>query len=72
MSKLLTISTRDKFALSFKGTILATFQVLEPKFAPIQIMENIKRAKEIERELEAGNYPNPLIQGKYNSLTKLN
>lgn len=72
MSRLLTISTRDKFALSFNGTILATFHVLEPKFAPIQIMENIKRAKEIERELEAGNYPNPLVQGKYNALTKIN
>ena len=72
MSKLLTISTRDKFALSFKGIILATFHVLEPKFAPIQIMENIKRAKEIERQLQAGIYPEPSLQAKFNAITNLN
>ena len=72
MNRLFTISTRDKFTLSFKGTILATFHVLEPKFAPIQIMENIKRAKEIDRQLQAGIYPDISLQAKYNALTNLN
>ena len=71
-SRLTILSGKDKFTLSLNFVQLMEIHVLEPKFAPIQIMENIKRAKEIERELEAGNYPNPLIQGKYNSLTKLN
>lgn len=72
MSKLLVISTRDRFTLNYQGQRIADFYILEPKFAPIQIMENIRRAKQIERELEAGNYPDLALQAKFNALTKIN
>jgi hypothetical protein len=35
-------------------------------------MENIKRAKEIDRQLQAGIYPDISLQAKYNALTNLN
>ena len=71
-SKLTILSGKDKFTLSLNFIQLMEIHVLEPKFAPLQVMENIQRGKQIERELEAGTYPNPLVQGKYNALTKIN
>ena len=72
MNNLIITSGKDKFTLSLNFVQLIEIHVLEPKFAPLQVMENIQRGKQIERELEAGTYPNPLVQGKYNALTKLN
>ena len=71
-SRLTILSGKDKFTLSLNFVQLMEIHVLEPKFAPLQVMENIQRGKQIERELEAGIYPNTLIKGRYNSLTKLN
>ena len=71
-SKLTILSGKDKFTLSLNFIQIMEVHILEPKFAPLQVMENIKRGKQIERELEAGTFPNPAIQGKYNALTKLN
>ena len=71
-SKLTILSGKDKFTLSLNFIQLMEIHILEPKFTPLQIIENIKRGKQIERELEAGIYPNPLVQGKYNALTKIN
>ena len=72
MSKLLTISTHKGFTLSHNGVKLAEFFVLDPKPAPIQIMDNISRAREIERQLEAGCYPDPILQSKFNALFRQN
>lgn len=71
-SKLTIVSGKDKFTLSLNFVQIIEVHILEPKFPPLQIMENIQRGKQIERELEAGIYPNPLVQGRYNAITKLN
>lgn len=64
--------SNDRVVINYKGKRVCELLVLEPKSPLVQTMENLKYAKFVCQELEAGTFPNLKIQSMFNSIKNQN